>query len=118
MNTLRVLASAFAVGVFGIGTTAAAQYPVDYEDGNSLWELCGSRTEGPVLETCALYVEGATEGLASERAFCLSPSVTNTQLADVVRRYVGDHPELRDKAAIWLVKSALAAAFPCAPARR
>lgn len=95
-----------------------------WEDGNDLWEICGSSTEGPPAEACGAFVAGAASGIGlgagtdrsgHERSpFCTGPgSIKGGQLADVVRKYLWEHPELRNRGATWLVRNALSRAFPC-----
>jgi len=127
MNSPRMLASALFM-TLGLSSASYAQgyqrligESVSYETGNRLWDFCGNRSDGPVPQACWLYIEGASDGIGLQAAdgrapYCLPPAVRADQLADVVRKYLSDHPELRDKGAVWLVRKALAAAFTCATA--
>jgi hypothetical protein len=112
-----VLAGAFAA-------QPASSQPVArtyYMTGNRLWSACGETTEGPVPEACVAYVIGVADTVhfmatvKEEMLFCNGAEVTPSQLADVVRRYLAEHPAYRDKEGAGIVTFALGGAFPCYP---
>ena len=59
------------------------------------------------------YVLGVADSASWESVACAPANVTAGQLADVVLKYLQDHPEERHKAAVGLVATALINAFPC-----
>ena len=90
-------------------------------DGNQLWETCGSTIDGHVPAGCFMYVAGSLDNYEIMKRFvgrdpviCRNQGLTPIQAADVVRRYLSEHPESRHSAAASLVFVAMAKAFPCA----
>ena len=88
--------------------------------GNDLWSYCGSTLEGPAPNSCTDYIMGVADGALTVRSFarqpadfCMPTGVTGYQVADVGRRYLSQHPELRTYTASSLVFNALTEAFPC-----
>jgi hypothetical protein len=65
------------------------------------------------LGFCKGYIEAHAEELGLAGKVCLTTDNKPDQLIAVVKKYLADHPELWDKPAMWLVRDALAQAFPC-----
>ena len=93
-------------------------------DGNKLHDLC-QHYKADQLKTelgvaCFSFILGVTQTLlliedssSPLRHPCPGKNVTETQIADVVVKWMEDHPEKRDLPAPWVVMKALYAAFPC-----
>lgn len=104
-------------------------------DGNVLHTACSSGVS-EMAGYCAGYVVGVSEGMRLGTAFpmivagqmdmakvntisdaillyCLEDSVQNSQLIDVFRAYLRDHPEKRHQPARSLLLMSLQEAFPC-----
>lgn len=68
---------------------------------------------------CFMYIAGVTQTLlmTKEPAMmapgCPGKEVTGTQIADIVIKWMDDHPEKRDAPAPFIVARALNEAFPC-----
>ena len=80
---------------------------------SALWNECsGDNTFQSGL--CMGFVAGISDAMsiAAIKA-CFPPGVTAGQTADVVKRFLGQHPERRHEAAAGLVAQALSEAFPC-----
>lgn len=58
------------------------------------------------------YVTGAVD-MGNNILFCLPSGVTVGQLADLVGRYLADHPERRHASGAWLITEALSEHYPC-----
>ena len=87
--------------------------------GHDLLRLCTSRTDSSELNFCFGYIEGIRDGLVwlavaqkSKSSVAISGKVTKEQLADVVVKYLNQHPQRQDRAAGILVFIALKQAFP------
>ncbi|QIE54961.1 hypothetical protein G5B40_05545 [Pikeienuella piscinae] len=105
-------------------------------DGNELYETCTD--ENPVLAAfCVGYIIGYVEGSpwgafvvlnrlapkddnavanALAREFlgsCPPENASNSQLTDVVKKYLEEHPETRHESARTLIWQAFSEAFPC-----
>jgi hypothetical protein len=87
--------------------------------GHDLLRLCSSQAGSPELNFCFGYIEGIRDGLVwlaaaekSRASVAISGKVTQEQLADVVVKYLKEHPERRERAAGILVLVALKQAFP------
>ena len=85
---------------------------VSFESGNSLLSACEDPNQAP---RCGGYVAGAADVLAEQNTskICRPVEVSIQQLADVVKKYLTDHPETRHYAATVQIFAALRAAFPC-----
>jgi Rap1a immunity proteins len=97
--------SCFVVTV-GLAEDAA----VDWLNGNQLFQACEENDR-----LCMGYVIGVTAAaqFSSGSSVCIpSATVTTTQVTDVVKLWLGDHPETRHKAASFLVLEALRESFP------
>lgn len=82
--------------------------------GETLYAICSRPNRGQ----CSMYVAGVLDGLFYARAhgegdpLCPSP-MTNRDAAELVTRYLEDHPELRPLAGSRLVRLALADRLDC-----
>jgi hypothetical protein len=87
----------------------------DFMTGNQLWEKC--QASPPII--CAGYVSAVADIMGHHTVFnrraCFAPEVTNGQVADVVKKWLREHPESRHYVASSLAAEALAEAFPCKP---
>ena len=99
------------------GSSAAGFY-----NGNRLWTACGSTTDGEPPDICTSYVMGAVDSVLSAqdagamaKRICLPAQISGGQLADVVRRYLSEHPEARHYTAASVLWTSLNRAFPCPP---
>ena len=59
------------------------------------------------------YIQGVHDALQPTRVICVPDGVTGGQLGDVVKLYIGKHPENRYRSADELVAAALKGKFPC-----
>jgi len=86
-----------------------------FKSGNMLHQSCRA---GLANEYIAGVVDThmflSTEPGKSPRLFCLPAGSINTQAADIVCKYLADHPEQRHYSASTTAIVALNAAFPCA----
>ncbi len=103
---------------------------VSLTDGNELYSWCRAykdvartKEEGFYIDSennstafdagmCMGYVRGIVDSLPAGEGFSPGPKVRLTQYADIVFKYLDEHPELRDRQAGILVASALSQAFP------
>lgn len=95
----------------------AAGAPV-FDTGNELWSFCGTTILGSPPDLCMAYVAGADDAYNSllpslGTRVCQPTGATIGQVTDVVRHYLNDHPDQREKMASSLVWVALVSAFPC-----
>jgi len=107
------------LGLLWTTPTIAADMPVpSFKNGNQLNEICGN-PEGNV--PCTAYIAGAIDAIngmavsAGGHPLCTPDTVTTIQAADVVRKWLKDHPEKRHYVAFSAVLSAISDAFPCPP---
>jgi len=91
--------------------------------GTDLLYVCTEDFKGWEDRLCALYVEGASDGIGvsahyfsdGSLPFCAPDRFTGTQLRKVVLKYLDEHPEELHLAATGLIMTALIEAFPCEP---
>jgi Rap1a immunity proteins len=88
-----------------------------YESGNELWSLC---RQNDAEAFCSGYIIGVLEAFDALSAakklkvpWCFSAGVVNSQIIDVVKLYLRDHPETRHYTGPTLVMLALEEKFPC-----
>lgn len=106
------------IAVAALLATLPAQ--AGFDTGNRLFEDC-TATNYFNRGYCGGYVTGIVDmlealsarGVLPARTLCIPEGATKGQLADVVQKYLGDHPERRHLDAGGLVPEALNAAFPC-----
>ena len=107
----------------GFAIVAALSLPVpaqaSYIDGNMLYGHCAGSLEAPEAY-CLAYVMGVVDAMelaegASIGGFkaCIPREATVEQLTDIVKEWLGAHPEKRHLAAAGLVAAALAETFSC-----
>lgn len=93
-------------------------------NGNQLHNLCEhyktDKLKGSIGPGCFMYIAGATQTLifsGEDTEVMMSPcpgkGVTQEQIADVVIKWMDDHPEKRDLPAPYIVMKSLSDAFPC-----
>jgi hypothetical protein len=83
--------------------------------GNDLYRWCTARAGSFLEGSCYGFIQGASDlanGLAIVNV-CLPHGVTVQEVADVVKKYLTDHPAERHYIAFTTVIAALSAAFPC-----
>lgn len=86
--------------------------------GNDLHDWCQSG-DSPDQAFCTGYIMGAVHGVqigqfsTTNCFFSTAEGSTTEQWVDVVKAYMVDHPELRQKQAIALVGAAMNESFPC-----
>ena len=112
----RSLITAFCVSIGVMLFTpllfAAEEY---FLTGNELYHVCQSGFSDSDL--CLGYVMGVLDHWAAGRVLkpddCPPRGVKNTQVRDVVVKYLGYHPELRNQHAWALVVQAIVRAWNC-----
>jgi Rap1a immunity proteins len=107
--------------VLVLSMTGTAHAKWDVWDGNKLQEMCqdfsphGHSDVDDVFKTggCVGYVMGVASALEGQ-SFCLSKtSVQTSQLIDVMKLWLDQHPELRQYSASTLIVKAFSEKFPC-----
>jgi hypothetical protein len=88
-----------------------------FYSGNDLWAQCSGNSDY-LSGLCRGYVTGIADAMTNVagiygRRACIPMPVTVGQTVDVVKQYLGQHPEQRHYTASYLVAQALAEAFPC-----
>jgi hypothetical protein len=111
---IRAILVAVALSCLLVGGADAASY----FDGDKLFDECQVPFDprGAGLESvglCEGYVLGVVDTLAERDPICLSEGVRASQVVDVVKLWLRDHPEKRHLAASDLVTTALKEKFPC-----
>ena len=97
-----------------IGLMMLAATSPYFMTGNQLYQHCTANDE-----VCAGYIEGIVDGSGiiqeafNQRAICLPDNANVRQIADVVIKYLRDHPESRAQSAGALSVIALTDAFGC-----
>jgi hypothetical protein len=136
---MRVALCVF-LGLFivGVATNGYAQIPTQKKrhaeaaiimSGNQLFDLCShyktNKAKGELGVACFMYISAVAQTLIVVQTFvlnddtrtmqspCAGKSVTEEQIADVVVKWLDDHPEKRDLPAPLLVMKSLNEAFPC-----
>ena len=119
MHRLRMVSATLAVAVL-TGSAEAQPNPANpraYLTGDDLFDWCRASSH----DGCWGYVSGIVDamsivaGAGLGRRACIPDSVRISRVADIVTRFLLDHPEQRHFGAAGLVVRALADAFPCPP---
>jgi hypothetical protein len=101
--------------------TSLSSQPATAVDGNELLADCEYfLARPPTLPLDALkaghcigYIQGVWDALLRKRDVCRPDGLTGSQLGDVVKLYLRNHPETRHQTADELVAAALKEKFPC-----
>ena len=90
-------------------------------DGNMLHQLCSSTSESNKT-SCSLYIRGVLDASIAieavhkiprkQQLMCMPGDVTFSQMIDVAKNYLRDHPEERHKGAMALIVNSMAK-FDC-----
>lgn len=94
--------------------------------GNQLHEIC-QMSSVSAQQTCMYYIWGSFEGMhamneldtlvasdaAIAKGYCLPDGVTAVQIADIVKRFITDTPELRHGSASAMIYTGLSKVYPC-----
>lgn len=90
-----------------------AQTWAGFVDGNELHKYC-RQSPGAARTFCLGYVSGVVSALRGETYFCIpSQSARIDHLADIVEKYLREHPDEAQQSAAEIVKTALGQEFPC-----
>jgi hypothetical protein len=112
----------FLVLIASCVTAFAQTEPIS--DGNTLKQNCAyaEKAEEPngnagyQAFACVAYISGVIDGYQEAEPkypLCYPAQVTVGQMADVVMKFLRDHPEELHKPAGFLVLRAIGVAFPC-----
>lgn len=102
-----------------IASPAVAKTYICFGTGNRLNNPCLSTSPDNDDGICFGYALGVADSLSRGSALCYPPQIGASQVVDVAKRYLRDHPELRHVCADELFARALLDAFPCpAPPQR
>ena len=101
--------------------TLLSSQPATAVDGNELLADCEYfLARPPTLPLDALkaghcigYIQGVWDALVRKSDVCRPDGLTGSQLGDVVKLYLRNHPETRHQTADELVGAALKEKFPC-----
>ena len=105
----------------GIAITILAAAPAQaFMPGKDLNRYC---QDGPGSDRMACYswIDGAVNGIefgasvskGTLKPFCVPKGVTLRQVGEIVKKWLGDHPEEWHQSAVFGVASAMRDAFPC-----
>ena len=84
----------------------------NWMSGNELLDYCEAKNGDRML--CLGFVVGVDQGAVTQGGhLCVSSKATYGQMADIVSKYLQEHPERRHTDAARLVITALQKAFPC-----
>ena len=89
-------------------TSVSAKATVVFDNGNELLSVCGKDRS-----YCLGVTSGYSDMLQSLGETCADKLVTRGQAADIVVRFLRDHPKNRHLTAASLARAALTDAFPC-----
>ncbi len=84
----------------------------DFYAGNAFIQFCRDQSSKDLVSG---YAAGIVSGFTMNKpgAFCVPPGATTAQLGEIACQYLDRNPQLRQKAAGFLVVQALRAAWPC-----
>ena len=108
----------FLSALMGIGAwLCAAPSLASFRDGNALLRQC-TATIGAEMDFCYGYIDAVTDYLLEhyvigDFAACITKELDDSQLRDLIVRFLHSNPELRRRGASELIARALSAAFPC-----
>ena len=110
-NAQWVSRVAAAIAATCLATSAAAQ-SLSFYNGNFLHPVC--QTEGADL-LCIGYVAGVLDAarMIPGARVCVPRRASVRQALGVVKKWMTEHPEERDKTAALLVLKAVTGAWPC-----
>jgi hypothetical protein len=90
-----------------------------FTDGNTLWQFMNSGSREDRADAKA-YVRGVADAIQAlhgaeftPKLVCAPDGITETQIHDIVRKHLAEHPEKRHIDAAGLTLYALIQAFPC-----
>jgi hypothetical protein len=108
-DILGMLIAVVLASYVGRGAVAEEERGVDWITGKQLSDDCERGDD-----FCLGYIMGATASFTGHgSSFCLPAGVAGHQVKDVVKIWLKENPELRQKTASYLVLQALKERFPC-----
>ena len=102
----------FLISLLLVCTTAQAQY----QSGNELYSDLIGRTDAEQMFALG-YVVGVVDAYI-QKEVCVPQSVTQGQLAEVVKQFLGSRPQIRHQPADILVVLAVRQHWPCSNGRK
>ena len=99
--------------IAGLVLSAVLVTSVSAMTGHQLKEVCSAEDLSWNNGFCSGFIMGAADAFPASNRICIPEGVTYEQVRDVVRKYLGDHPEKLQKLAHGLVEEAIRKAFPC-----
>mgnify|MGYP003383505572 CR=1 FL=1 len=115
-----------AIAVLGTAAPVQAQERGDsraYFTGEQLWEFCGRSVSGLPPDVCTGYVVGVLDSASyvfsmlefTGRLSCRPSGIPTSEVTDVVRLYLQQHPSSRSYSAASVIMRAMSASYPCPP---
>jgi hypothetical protein len=109
----RLLSASVVIATLLYGTAA----PAAVMDGNDLLKQC-TATIGALIQFCFGYIDAITDSLLENRRLgapdiCVPDGLDDTQLREIVVKFLKENYRLRPLAAPALVAQALTEAYPC-----
>ena len=104
------MTKALFVFLFLFAASVGARASVVFDTGNELLSMCDDPRERPI---CLGTVSGYYDMLQWMERTCAEVTVAKGQAADVVIKFLRDHPANRHMFAASLASVALMQAFPC-----
>jgi hypothetical protein len=106
------LAAALALAM-QVQWSATCQAGIIFDTGNEFLSMCGD-SGLRIVSYCGGATTGYFDMLQTMGETCAAGSyLTREQIADVVLKYLRDHPEARNRSAASQARAALIQAFPC-----
>ena len=92
------------------------------ETGNKLLRALNEPANSIQRALATGYVQGVSNSMEvlypNQSLSCTPEGLTVSQMLDVLKRYLENHPETQDQPAIVLIVAATRQAFPCTKARK
>ena len=106
-----------AVALLACGTTATGTSGVNvfisYNGSSQLHEICKAQEKPNDADFCSGFMLSSFDQLSISRIVCARLGSTPSQIVEVGKKYLSEHPELWDRPPAFLLKAAFVAAFPC-----
>lgn len=85
----------------------------NFFNGNKIYEACNDRSNSAYLGYATGVMDAFLAYPTADTKICLSEGVVSQQIADVLCRYVENHPEHRNYAGSSVARAAFAEVWPC-----
>jgi len=115
-RAMRQLGASTLAGLACAAACLVVPAQASVPDANRLWQLCGETTAGEAPDACTYYIMGVIDARFEAQedgdSWGIPDDASVIQVVNVVRNFLSNHPDSRDRPAPDVIVQAIDEAWP------